>query len=190
MVRVLLVIWILLTGLTAGPLAFAAKDDTPLDLQFIDMMAQHHQSAVDMSRLTESRATSPDVTKLAARIGDEQEKEIQELKGYREKFFSGRPQTKSMQMGKEAMTMEKMESMSKKDMSRLQAASGREFDTAFLQIMTRHHRDGIRMAQAEMDRGKHAEVKDFAGRMVKMQTDEIGEMNRMLKGGGKKGSSS
>jgi len=114
----------LLTGLVAGPLAFAVQEDNPVDLQFIDMTVEHHQGAIEMSRLTESKATNPDVKKLAARIADEQEKDIQELNGYRDKFFSGRPQARSMKMGKEVMSMEKLEGMSKKDMNRLQAASG------------------------------------------------------------------
>jgi len=56
--------------------------------------------------------------------------------------------------------------------------------------MTRHHQDGIRMAQAQIEEGKQSEVKDFARRMAKMQKDELGEMSRMLKGGAKKGSPS
>jgi uncharacterized protein (DUF305 family) len=48
------------------------------------MMIVHHQQAVDMGTLAETRASSPEVKSLAAQIKSEQAPEITQMKGWLE----------------------------------------------------------------------------------------------------------
>jgi uncharacterized protein (DUF305 family) len=86
-----------------------------------------------------------------------------------------------MKIGKKTASMDQVRATSQMDMSKLESASGREFDRAFIEIMTRHHKDGIQMAQTKIERGEHKEVKRFSEKMINTQNNDISEMNQMRK---------
>src|SRR5215213_8066063 len=60
----------------------------PYDLQFIDTMTAHHQGAVDMARLAETRAQHPELKQFAAGIVGDQEREIARMSQIRDKAFA------------------------------------------------------------------------------------------------------
>jgi uncharacterized protein (DUF305 family) len=52
------------------------------DIMFAQMMIPHHQQAVDLGTLAETRAQNPDVIALAAQIKAEQAPEIEQMKSW------------------------------------------------------------------------------------------------------------
>jgi uncharacterized protein (DUF305 family) len=70
------------------------------------------------------------------------------------------------------------ESMKDTMMSRLQSASGAEFDRVFVEQMTKHHRMGAEMAQLAGKRASSDEVKEFAEKAAKEQEHDIDQLKR------------
>jgi uncharacterized protein (DUF305 family) len=56
-----------------------------------------------------------------------------------------------------------------------------DVDHDFTEMMIVHHQAAIEMAQAEIDSGNDAAIKELAKRIIKDQTKEIEEMQQWLK---------
>ncbi len=59
----------------------------PFDRAFIDAMIPHHQSAIDAARAAETRAQKPEIKELAKAIGADQQREIEQMRGWRRTWF-------------------------------------------------------------------------------------------------------
>ena len=58
----------------------ATKTGSDYDKTFIDMMIQHHQGAIEMAKLSETRADRQEIKTLSQNIIAAQEKEIADMK--------------------------------------------------------------------------------------------------------------
>lgn len=63
----------------------------PFDLAFIDAMIPHHQSAIDAAQRVLNEAQRPELKELAQRIIAAQEKEIEQMKAWRETWYPDAP---------------------------------------------------------------------------------------------------
>ncbi len=173
--------------LTTRHTVAATLHDSPPDLAFIDMMMMHHDQGIAMSRMAETKGQLPQLKKFAARVIADQEKDKGELQSLRDRFFADTPKADKIRMRDQTMTMRQMQRMSATDMRKLEAASGKEFDRAFLDILTKHHQMALDMSRSEIADGERAEVKKMAQETIDKQTKEIAEMREMKKqvGGGK-----
>ncbi len=169
------------SALVAGNAVAATLHDSPPDLAFIDMMMMHHDQAIAMARMVETKGQLPQLKEFAARVIADQEKDKGELQGLRDRFFADQPKADKMRMPGKTMTMAEMQRMSEMDMRKLEAASGKEFDHTFLDLLTKHHQMAIGMSRSEIAGGKQAEVKDFARRTIDKQSKEIREMREMMR---------
>jgi uncharacterized protein (DUF305 family) len=61
------------------------------DVQFAQMMVPHHQQAVEMATLAETRASDPQIKQLAAQITAAQAPEIKILSGWLAAWANPRP---------------------------------------------------------------------------------------------------
>jgi uncharacterized protein (DUF305 family) len=68
----------------------------------------------------------------------------------------------------------------REQLEELENSSGPAADALFLRLMIAHHRGGVEMAQAGLDRAKRPEVLRLARTIVAGQNSEIGLMQRML----------
>jgi uncharacterized protein (DUF305 family) len=66
-------------------------------------------------------------------------------------------------------------------MKALDKASGKTFDSMFMSQMVGHHEVAIIMGAIELAHGQKADVRDMAAKIIKDQTDEIGQMHTWLK---------
>lgn len=141
----------------------------PHDLQFIDTMIVHHEGAVDMAGMVADRTRNTQLRKFAEDIERDQEKEIAQMKQWREKWFAGAPPAINMEMPgmKESMDM---------DMSRLAAAKDKEFDVMFAEMMIPHHEGAVTMSEELLAKTDRAELKTLANQIIKSQTAEIKQM--------------
>ncbi|MDH6238752.1 uncharacterized protein (DUF305 family) [Aurantimicrobium minutum] len=142
------------------------------DIMFAQMMIPHHQQAVDMSTLAETRSTNPEILALAVQIKDAQAPEIKQMTAWLESAGAGMDMGHDMGMGG-MLTNEQMTALSN--------ASGAEFDKLYLQGMIAHHEGAIQMAKMIED-SNNAEAKTLAANIVKSQSAEIEKMKQMLAG--------
>ena len=61
--------------------------EADFDKMFLTMMSEHHKGAVAMSKLVADRTDRADLKQLAGKIIKEQEKEIEQMKGWEKSWF-------------------------------------------------------------------------------------------------------
>lgn len=141
------------------------------DVRFAQMMIPHHEQAVEMAALAETRAQSPEITQLAGQIKAAQDPEIKTMTGWLTAW--GKP-VEAPGGGHDAHGM-----MSGGDMAKLAAAKGAEFDKMFADMMIDHHEGAIQMAKDEQRDGANAEAKALAATIEKTQTDEVAKLRQL-----------
>ena len=150
------------------------------DVAFAQMMVPHHQQAVQMAALAETRATAPEIKQLAAKIKTAQVPEISTLTGWLTGW--GMPTTQpgghNMPGMSGATGMPGM--MSDAEMTQLNAATGIDFDRMFAQMMVAHHNGAIKSAQEEQAKGSNADAKALAATIEKALTAEAATLQTIL----------
>jgi uncharacterized protein (DUF305 family) len=148
------------------------------DVSFSMEMIQHHRQAVEMAELAATRASSTETKDLATKIKGAQDPEIKTLSGWLTSWGEEVPADMSGMGHDMSSSMPGM--MSTGDMDKLEKAKGAEFDKAFAEMMIKHHEGAIEMAKTEKAEGKYDPAKRLADDVIKAQTAEIEQMNKML----------
>ena len=146
------------------------SDFSGMDIMFAQMMIPHHQQAIDMSALAQSRALSPEVKALASKISAEQGPEIEQMRAWLK--AANAPTEMGHQMSMDGM-------LSDGEMERLTNASGAEFDELFILGMIAHHEGAIEMAEMVVD-SKNLEARELGAAVIEIQTLEIAELKALL----------
>lgn len=149
---------------------FSNSEYSQQDVMFAQMMIPHHQQAVDMSQLAQTRSTNPELLALAKQIENAQAPEIEQMQGWIE--ASGSSMHMNHEMGMGGM-------LSDEDMADLEKASGNEFDRLYLTGMIAHHEGAIAMTHM-ITNSDNSEVKQLSENIVNSQTAEIEQMKKML----------
>ena len=157
-------------GMTSSP---ATADHNSQDVMFAQMMIPHHQQAIDMAGQAATRASSPEVKRLALQIKNAQQPEIQKMTGWLKDWGEPTRPPSGMHMA-EGMA-------SAQEMKKLGTLSGQAFDTMFLRMMIKHHRGAVTMARTEQEQGASPDAKTLAGSIVASQSAEIATMQKLLK---------
>ena len=144
----------------------------PYDLQFIDTMSMHHQSAIDMAQMAQMQAQQPELKTLAKSIISDQQKEIAEMKAWRNNWYSSKPPAMNMEMPG------MMDAMKGMDMGKMKSATGNAFDLMFIDMMTAHHAGAVTMAKEALTKAEHQEIKKLAQQIIVAQQKEIEEMSK------------
>ncbi|MFH8442493.1 DUF305 domain-containing protein [Streptomyces sp. NPDC018026] len=149
------------------------------DVAFAKGMIPHHRQAVEMADLAPDRARSAEVKKLAADIKKAQDPEIRTLSGWLTSWGEDVPAEGAMDHSTHDMDdMGGM--MTAEEMTELENASGTAFDTAFTEMMIKHHEGAVDMAKTEQADGAHGPAKKMAGEIIDSQSAEIEQMNALL----------
>lgn len=168
-----------------------ARDDSPkpgaVDVGFSQDMAVHHEQAVLMAQLAQTRG-GPAVRELAGAILVNQSQEIGMLRGWLRAW--GKPAASdspmswmgSMHMAGMATAMPGMASSAQ--LRELDDRTGKAFDALFLQLMIRHHEGGIEMAQYAEQHANLGMVRDAARAMAVAQIEDIALMRPLLRADG------
>jgi uncharacterized protein (DUF305 family) len=192
----LMAVWVFVVaaGCTRTP------GDTSAEAGFARDMATHHAQAVEMAFIIRDRTSDESLRTLAADI-------IVSQSAQRGMFMAwlqlwGLPQASSQPRmtwmaaggatsGTAAAThrhggdttggLALMAGMATDvELDALRAASGRDAEVLFLQLMIRHHEGGVHMAQALLARSSHADVVPMARSIESSQAGEIQAMAAML----------
>jgi uncharacterized protein (DUF305 family) len=143
------------------------------DRMFADAMTKHHEDGIHMARMAVEKAQRAELRALAQKMVDDQARQIAEMQRHR-------PEGPKMSM--EAMKdMPGMmpESEMKRDMARLETATGRDFDLVFTEVMPKHHHGAVMMAQHQIDKGSLEPMKAVAREIRDMQSRERQQMLAM-----------
>jgi uncharacterized protein (DUF305 family) len=148
-----------------------AQDFNDADVMFAQMMIPHHEQAVEMAELAETRASDPEVVELAAQIKAAQDPEIDTMTGWLEAW--GEPAEMDHGMDMPGI-------MTDEEMAELEAAEGVEFDKVFVHHMIAHHQGAIEMAETEIADGQNAEAKELAAQIAESQTAEVAQLEGIM----------
>ncbi|WP_433380905.1 DUF305 domain-containing protein [Streptosporangium sp. CA-115845] len=143
-----------------------------VDVAFTQMMIPHHEQAVEMAKLAETRASDPEVKELAAKIEAAQGPEIATMTDWLSLWKAPAPE------GHGGHVMPGM--MTEEDMVKLRAAKGARFDRMFAELMIAHHKGAITMAKTEQRDGADPKAKELARTIETAQQAEIEQMQELL----------
>ncbi|MBW5480574.1 DUF305 domain-containing protein [Streptomyces bambusae] len=152
----------------------------PADTAFAKGMIPHHRQAVEMADLAPSRAESAEVKTLAAEIKKAQDPEIKTLSGWLTSWGEQVPAEGAMDHSAHGSAHGMSGMMSMDEMAKLKGASGKAFDTAFMELMIKHHEGAVAMARTEKAQGAFPEAKTMAEAIITSQSAEIERMNKLL----------
>lgn len=137
------------------------------DAAFASMMLPHHEGGVELGKIAAEKGTNEDVRRLGRGIVETQTREAKTLRRMVKKFKtkpSVAPET---------------EDRDKLDMSKLESASGVEFDRLWLDVISGHHSAAIQMAQFENRGGQNAAARRLARKIIAKQRSELGQFNEL-----------
>ncbi|TCS33075.1 uncharacterized protein (DUF305 family) [Paucimonas lemoignei] len=155
----------------------ANPDKAPADQQFLDTMTTHHAQGIKMAELVESRAAHDELKSFAKKMIDEQRQDINQMQEVRQKLFADQGSAANMQMPGMRGAMKGRQT----SMQKLENSKGETFDKMFLDMMTRHHQQAIKISSAMMPKFTHQEVKDMAEKMKASQQEDMKKMEAWKK---------
>ena len=153
--------------------------DADFDLRFVDAMTPHHQGAVQMAKEAQQKSKRPEIQKLAADIIKAQDKEINQMKQWRQAWYpkaSAEPVAYNSKMGRSIpMSQDQMKGMM---MNMDLGTADAQFDLRFLNAMIPHHEGAVVMAQDALSKSKRPEIKKLAQEIIASQKIEIKQMQQ------------
>ncbi len=162
------------SDVAASPVPGIDSEHNDADIAFITDMTPHHEGAIDMAELAETRAQSSEVRALAVKIVAAQDPEIETMKKMTTAWGVDLSASGAEHGGGHSS------SMGDGDVAALEPLSGAEFEREFLTRMTAHHEGAVEMAETELADGLNAQAKEMAADIVQSQTAEIARMKTLL----------
>jgi uncharacterized protein (DUF305 family) len=177
-----------------GPAAVAqARADsarhpyTEADIHFMSGMIGHHAQAIVMARWAPTHEASLAIRRLADRIINAQQDEINSMQRWladrQLPVPEARPTGMRMMMNGVEHDMLMPGMLTEDQMKQLDQARGPEFDRLFLTYMIQHHRGAVSMVKELFDSygaGQDETVFKFASDVNVDQSTEIARMEKML----------
>ncbi|MFN0175457.1 MAG: DUF305 domain-containing protein [Saprospiraceae bacterium] len=148
----------------------AMKMTGDFDVDFANMMVEHHQGAIDMSEIEVKAGSDAQMKGMAQQIIKAQKAEIAKLRD----FVQAHPAKAAHQ---QQMHGDGMQSMH--DQMKSMPMSGK-VDQDFASMMIAHHQGAVTMAKEEVAKGQHSEMKQMAQQMIDDQQREISEFQAWL----------
>jgi uncharacterized protein (DUF305 family) len=154
-----------------------ADSNAPFDQRFLDRMIVHHQGAVMSAQMMIADSARPELRDLAQRIITGQQREIDQMRQWRQDWYG--TATNGAMPGMMGGGMMGGAMMNREQMRQMMGANA-DFDRMFLQMMIPHHDAAIAMAQQALTQAEHPEIKTLAQSIITTQRAEIGEMQGYL----------
>jgi uncharacterized protein (DUF305 family) len=156
--------------------------DASYDLRFIDAMTPHHQGGVDMAKAALEKSQHPELKKLARQIIAAQNKEIAQMKQWRQAWY---PQAGDKPLAYDAHKGHTMEMSPEQEknmmMSMNLSQTDAPFDLNFINAMIPHHQGAVTMAQDALSKSQRPQIKKLAQNIITSQQAEIQQMKQWRK---------
>jgi uncharacterized protein (DUF305 family) len=172
-------------------------------------MQVHHAQAIDLALIVRDRTADPDVRQLAYDIARSQQQQAGQMYGWldvwglpqaspvpamtwmtapvlgqsggHEMELPGAAATPAPSGTSTAVPGGRMPGMAEQsDIERLKTLSGVDAERLFLDLMISHHRGGVEMAQALVERSANPTVVAMARNIIAAQSSEIDYMTQLL----------
>lgn len=160
--------------------------DTSAEAGFARDMSTHHDQAVEMALIAYPKAELPAVRTMAYAIATSQQAQIGIMAAWLATWHLSPASTaRPMAWMDDGMSMVgpdgRMPGMaSTVDLDRLRAATGRQVDILFCQLMTAHHLGGVTMINGILARTHNPDVRALASTMKVSQQADINSMQTLL----------
>jgi uncharacterized protein (DUF305 family) len=155
-----------------------------LDAHFMEQMIPHHEDAITMAKLAQTKAKKPEVKRLAEGIIYSQGKEINQMKDWYKTWFGKEVPANNQVMSQHGM-MQNENNMhmgmmgDATDISSLEKST--DFDRTFVEEMIPHHQMAVMMANMLKTGTTRPEMSKLADNIIEAQTREIEQMRQWLK---------
>jgi len=146
--------------------------DSLYEQRFIDLMIAHHEGAIMMARDALTKATRPEIRKMAGLIIQTQQEEIDTMRAMRKRWYGSADPADVAGM---AATMDTMN----RRMTGSLGAKDSAYEERFINAMIPHHQGATMMGRNAVVNGKHPELQVMAEHIAKGQEKEITEMERL-----------
>jgi uncharacterized protein (DUF305 family) len=137
---------------------------------WVRKMIEHHQGAIDMSRIVLRQNPSADVAEMARMTVEKQGKEIEDL---RKLVKQGSPNAQSGELYRPAMTQMHQAMM---------AAKGADVSETFMRKMLEHHKGGVAMSDIALQNGVSGTIRQQVQKTRDDQQKEAEMVEAMLRG--------
>ncbi len=162
-----------------------------VDVGFAQDMIVHHQQAVQLAAWERDHTTDLGLHQLAYDIESTQTAQVGRMQGWLELWGAaaqpvGRPYMTWMASDMPGMAMggggvATMPGMATAgDLKNLRAASGKQLDVLFLQLILRHHEGGSSMLADAAQHASQPQVRNLAAQMLSSQSSEAEYMKQLL----------
>lgn len=153
-----------------------------IDAHFIEQMIPHHEDAITMAKLAQTKAKRPEVKQLANSIIESQGKEITQMKSWYQDWYGRELPTGDQVMNQHSMMGNNGMHMGvrgdQSDMTNLEQAA--DFDTEFVREMIPHHQMAVMMTSMLKNGTNRLEMQKLADDIIIAQTSEIELMRGWL----------
>jgi uncharacterized protein (DUF305 family) len=182
---------------TIAPEDFEAPGDpyaawNEADAEFVTAMIGHHAQALEMSALAPDRSASEQVKTMADRIAAAQSAEIHALAAWLDARTLPVPVEAEAADGSGPRVPAEDDEhghgelhpgmLTGDELAGLGAATGADFDRLFCELMIRHHRGAIDMAQEQITTGNDVYAGEMATDAAAEQSAEIARLEDILAG--------
>jgi uncharacterized protein (DUF305 family) len=155
------------------PVAASAAAPSGVDVHYAQMMVDHHQQAVRMSRTLIGKGQVPERIRLIADfVAHDQQRETDEMNAWLTAW--GEPPSTSPAGAGHGMLTEAQ-------MSELDRADAHDAATVYLRLMIEHHAGAIAMSRALLDGpAGNVYIHGLAKHVINEQTAEVDAMRALL----------
>lgn len=163
------------SGMATGMGKFTTT--SPFDVQFIDQMSAHHQSAIASTQAMIADSGRPELRALAHNIITTQRAQLTQMAAWRAQWYPGAKPTFAMtgsMMGNTARDTMMGSMMAGAKMT----GSGTE--RMYLQMMIVHHQLAVDMANEAQRRATHPQLTALAATIAREQSAQITQMRAYL----------
>lgn len=141
------------------------------DIDFANMMIEHHQGAIDMSEKEISGGKDEKLKGMAQKIIASQKEEIQNLQDFVKSYKSS-----GMKHGEGEL----QKSMSNMDSKMKSMQMTGDIDKDYASMMSAHHEGAVEMSKKQVTNGMSSKLKQMAQKGIKEQTKEINEFKAWM----------
>jgi uncharacterized protein (DUF305 family) len=132
------------------------------DRAFIDGLVPHHEMAIAMADEALAKATHAELKTFAQKVKDDQTREINQMKQYRQEWFASNATP--------SMDHSQMTSM----------AAGPDFDRMWSEAMIKHHQGATDMANRALTAAARPETKTLAQQVIDAQKKEQDQLRAWI----------
>jgi uncharacterized protein (DUF305 family) len=163
----------------AAALPVAAPAHNDADVTFLQMMIAHNGQSTTLTSLAADRAVREEVKLLAAAIEATQQEEVKIM----ESWLQGWNKPTTFGQGADPHANHGgLPATGDDQIAALRKASGADFETTFLSLLTGHQHNAVEMTQLVTANGVNPQTRELARRIKESRSDQIAQMLRLMNG--------